>query len=142
MSIAAEWDLVAREICRGLEISVNIGYPALKRVYEETGDINVATVHTFIEILSLYPDTHIARCYGLRYTEDVREAVKRGMEKALMVSRWAEITLGAGGLLTKEGKKLLFKMDLELKREGLNPGATADLTATSLYLALLLGLRP
>ena len=142
MSAARKWDLVAREISSSLKVASEIGYPTFKRVYLETGDVNVATVHTYLEILSLHPDTHVARCYGARFAEDVREAVKKGMEKAVLVSRWAEVVLGAGGLLTREGRKLLFKMDLRLRREGLHPGAAADLTASSLYLALLTGLRP
>jgi triphosphoribosyl-dephospho-CoA synthetase len=40
-----------------------------------------------------------------------------------------------------EGRQALFKFDDELRSKGLNPGATTDLTVSSLMIAILYGLR-
>jgi len=141
MEVAAEWDTVARELVTALQIICNVGFPTVENLYFETYDINVATVHTYLKLLSLYPDSFIARNVGLKYTSDISEAVKIGMKTAEEVSEKAREILQLGGLKTPEGRRALFKFDGELKRRRLNPGTTADLTAASLMLAILNGLR-
>jgi len=141
MEISSRWDDVAREVAEALETSCNVGYPTLTRVYEETGDINVAVVHTYLKILSLRPDTFVARNFGLRYTEDIVKAVQLGMSVAREVSRRAGEALRLGGLTTEEGKKAVLELDKYLRKGGINPGTTADLTSSSLLVAILTGFR-
>ena len=105
--------------------------------------MNVATVHTYLRILSKVPDTFIARKVGLRAgIREVGEAVRKGMEVAMEVSRRAEEALDKGGLLSEEGRKLVEELDRDLRRNKLNPGTTADLTASSIFLSILSGFRP
>ncbi|MEM2793636.1 MAG: triphosphoribosyl-dephospho-CoA synthase, partial [Candidatus Methanomethylicia archaeon] len=49
--------------------------------------------------------------------------------------------LNAGGLLTEDGKRMIWSFDRELRNEGnkLNPGSTADLVASSIMISLLIG---
>ncbi len=141
MEVSSGWDDVAREVVEALETSCNVGYPTLTRVYEETGDINVAVVHTYLKILSLRPDTFVARNFGLRYTEDIVRAVELGMSVAREVSRRAGEALRLGGLTTEEGRRAVLELDENLRGRGINPGTTADLTASSLLVAMLTGLR-
>ena len=42
-----------------------------------------------------------------------------------------------GGILTQEGRYKLDQFDDELVKKGLNPGTTADLTASSIMAAYL-----
>jgi len=141
MEVSSRWDTVAREMVTALEISCNVGYLTLMKVYSETGDINVAVVHTYLKLLSLYPDTFVARHVGLRHTSDIAKAVEIGMGEAKEVSKRADEILRLGGLTTTVSREALFRFDEELRSRGLNPGTTADLTATSLLVAILSGLR-
>jgi len=130
MKICSKWDTICQELATGLEITFEVGYPALMRFYNKTHDINVATVHTFLTILAAIPDTLVAR--------------KQGTKIAEKISADAKDALAKGGLLTEEGKRALNRMDKELRtpENSLNPGTTADLTASSLMVATLCGLRP
>lgn len=125
--ISADYDLISREWVTAFEISFNIGSPYFTKLVDEVGDVNIATVHTFLKILSMYPDTLIAR--------------KAGLDKAREVSRRAYEVLSAGGLLTKDGRRMIWSFDKELKSRGnkLNPGSTADIVASSIMISLLTG---
>ncbi len=124
------WDSICAEWVSDFEATFEVGYPYLKRSLARSGDINSAVVDTFLFILSGKPDSLIRR--------------KSGLEKASEVSREAGLILEAGGSGSARGSDMLRKLDEELqKAEGaLNPGTTADLTAASIFVALLEGWRP
>jgi len=142
---AADWDDLSREWVNGMEISFDTGYPTLMEIFEETHDINVAVVHTFLTILSGFKsgDTCIARWVGLKETEDVRKAVEIGARKVKWISDKARMILQLGGLRTEEGREELRRLDEALRQGGgeLYPATAADLTASSLFIAVLHGLR-
>jgi triphosphoribosyl-dephospho-CoA synthase len=127
-----------------MKISFDLGYRTLMNVYEKTGDINIVTVHTFLTILAKHPDTFIARKVGLKQTKDIVRAVKIGLIEAKKVSRRAERVLKLGGMTSEAGRRALnqFDMDLRDPSSRLNPGTTADITASSLMIAILCGMRP
>jgi triphosphoribosyl-dephospho-CoA synthase len=91
---------------------------------------NTAIVDTFLKILSGYPDTLIAR--------------KAGHGKAREVSEKARDILKLGGMRTEKGRDNIFEMDRWLAEEEneLNPGTTADLIASILFIELLSGFKP
>jgi len=128
--ISAPWDSISSEWVNNYNITFNIGYPFFAQLLEEANDINTATVHTFLKILSEIPDTLIAR--------------KVGMPKAKEVSAQAKTVLEKGGLLTPEGRNIVLKFDKKLRASAhqLNPGTTADITSAVLALAILKGYRP
>lgn len=123
-------DSVAREWVTNFEVTFNVGFPAFKRAYLASGDFNKSTVQAFLEILSAEPDSTVLR--------------KAGRGEALRISRRASEILMAGGALTEEGLAQLYALDRELKEGGskLNPGSTADITASTLMVALLNGFKP
>lgn len=127
--LSQNYDLISKEYVTGFHIILNEGLPYFFKVFNNKNDVNIATVHTFLKILSNHPDTLIIR--------------KSGMKAAEMVSEKSSKILNADGLLTEEGKELLFNLDDELqKKEGkLNPGTIADLIAGILFMALLFGLK-
>jgi len=143
MKIASRWDTVAKELVTAMNISFTLGHPTLMDTFEKTKDVNTSTVHTYLTILSKVPDTFIARKIGLKENNDVEKAVDIGRKKIWWISREAEMILKKGGLTTKEGKKAIWNLDEKLQRQKglLNPGTTADLTASSLMISLLRGLR-
>lgn len=127
--IAAGYDDICSEWVRNYQITFHLAYPYLTTQLE-CKDLNTAVVHTFLKILSKHPDTFIAR--------------KVGVEEARQVSSDAKTALELGGLETSEGRKSILDLDRKLRASGnrLNPGTTADLTATALALCTLGGYRP
>lgn len=144
MRLSSKWDNVAREWATGFEAVFEVGARTFLTVASSTDDVNVATVHTFLTLLARYPDTFIARKVGVRKEPDIRRAVELGLEVSKEISEKAAKVLELGGLLTDAGREALFKLDSELRDPDnqLNPGTTADLTAASIFVALLCGYRP
>ena len=122
LDISASWDALAYELTHNYPVSFEVGYPVYKNLRKSHG-INYATVQTFLTILSRKPDTLISRKYDNTISERVKEDAK--------------IILDRGGILTEEGRSLLIKFDQDLMNHNYNPGTTADLTASSLMIALL-----
>lgn len=145
LEASSRWDGVAEELVSGLRTSLKIGLPSLIKTFKETRDLNVAIVHCFLSILSHKPDTLIARNVGLAKAPNasIDKAVRLGMDEARRISRRAKEALEAGGLTTSEGRNLIKGLDEELEAKGTayNPGTTADLTATSILLTLLSGVK-
>lgn len=129
MEISSKWDTISKEFVTALEISLKKGYPYFRRTYESTEDINIATVHTFLFLLSSIPDTLIQR--------------KLDSEAAKQVSQKAKEVFDLGGLLTKQGTDALNRFDRNLRNteNKYNPGTTADLITVILMTALLKGIR-
>lgn len=128
MKLSSGWDNISRELVTDLQITFEFGHPLVKDLYSRTKNMNATTVQTFLHILSKYPDTFIQRIHGRKVAEEVSKKASTIVEK--------------GGILTAEGRDLLQRFDEELRRRGINPGTTADLTASSLMLSILEGLRP
>jgi triphosphoribosyl-dephospho-CoA synthase len=128
--ISADRDSISKEWTNTFTISFETGFPEFESIYKKTEDVNCSTIHTFLKILSEFPDTLIAR--------------KRGEEEAVRISARAREVLEKGGCLTEEGNAELRKFDSELRdpENQLNPGTSADLTAASIMIALLNGFRP
>jgi len=128
--ISAPWDSISAEWVNGFHITFDIGYPYFKCIVNETRDINTASVHTFLKVLSEVPDTLIAR--------------KAGKKEAEWASNEAAKTLDAGGLTSRDGRNRLFTLDRKMHDADhkLNPGTTADIISAVLAVAILEGYRP
>jgi len=128
--ISSSRDSISSEWVNNYSITFNLGYPYFVEILEKTNNVNIATVHTFLKILSEVPDTFIAR--------------KLGSAKAKEISIQAQEVLEVGALTTREGKEKLSQFDDKLRdpKHRLNPGTTADLTAAVLAVAVLNGYRP
>jgi triphosphoribosyl-dephospho-CoA synthase len=128
--ISSSWDSISAEWVDNFPVTFDLGYPFFKQQLKETENINIATVHTFLKILSKVTDTLIIR--------------KAGADKARWVSCQARKILEIGGLTTERGIKGLSDLDRKLHDQAhrLNPGTTADITSAILALAVLDGYRP
>jgi triphosphoribosyl-dephospho-CoA synthase len=120
-------DNICLELVDGYPITFNVGFPALTESYINSSSINLAVLHTFLTILANYPDSLILR--------------KFGKAKANELSKRAAKIMTIGGVGTVEGQRELEEFDIELQEETekINPGTTADLVASSLFIYLLLG---
>jgi triphosphoribosyl-dephospho-CoA synthase len=121
LEMSAGWDRLSHELTHGMPVTFQTGFPVFRELKAKS--INQATVQTFLTILSQIPDTLIARKYG--------------DSKAREVSQGAKGILDEGGILTQEGRYKLEQFDEELVEKDLNPGTTADLTASSIMAAYL-----
>ena len=143
MKISSKWDNVAKEWASGMDICFNTGSRTIIEVYNKTHDINIAIVHTFLTILSTFPDTFIARKIGTKETPYIAKAVEIGIKKIEWITETARQVLKIGGLTTEHGRKAIFDFDSKLQSANgeYNPGTSADLTAGSLMIAFLFGFR-
>jgi triphosphoribosyl-dephospho-CoA synthase len=128
--LASPYDSITSEWVNNYPITFDLGYPYFIKQLEETGDLNIATVHAFIKILSEVPDTFISR--------------KVGQSKAESISAEAKEVLKQGGLTTPLGRNLIDKLDIRLRdpTHDLSPGTTADITEAVLALNNLKGYKP
>jgi triphosphoribosyl-dephospho-CoA synthase len=128
--LVAHRDSVCMELVTDYKTSFEVGYPYFKRELARTRDLNEATVNTYLKILSEIPDTLIAR--------------KTSIKRARWVTSRARRVLALGGLSTRSGLREIESLDDKLRAQPnlLNPGATADMTASVLALAMLSGYRP
>ncbi len=122
LDISSEWDMLSFELTNQMPVTFEVGFPLFKNVKMNYG-INKATIQTFLTILSEFPDTLISRKYGVNVAMEVLNDAKN--------------ILNTGGILNEEGYKLLKNFDQTLISKKLNPGTTADLTASSIMVALL-----
>ena len=124
-----DYDLIGSEYSTGFKIILDEGLPYLFQMYRDYADPNIATVNTFLKILSLHPDSLIIR--------------KSGTESAQFVSEFALKILQEGGISSQKGLELTIELDRKLheKKGKMNPGTTADLIAGILFCALIFGLK-
>lgn len=125
MRVAMDRDSIAREYATDFEITFTIGAPTLERSLHESNDSGSSVIQTYLTILSRVPDSLVAR--------------KCGAREAGRISREAGKILAIGGAFSEQGKRRLARWDHTLRQEGnrLNPGTTADLTASALFVVML-----
>jgi triphosphoribosyl-dephospho-CoA synthase len=128
--LSSSWDNISKELVTGMRVTFEIGHPTFMKTFEETQDVNAATVNTYLTILAKELDTLVIR--------------KNGETAAHDISKRASEIIEAGGLKSARGRRMVqsFDDDLSKKSGKLNPGTTADLTCSSIMVALLEGWRP
>lgn len=127
MRLAADRDGVAREYATDFAATFEVGAPALLAARCDQLPWADAVVETYLTLLAAFPDTHIAR--------------RVGFDAAADVSRRARRVLDRGGVRTADGRQETADLDRDLRdvQNSRNPGTTADLTAASIFAALLDG---
>jgi triphosphoribosyl-dephospho-CoA synthase len=124
MALAAERDTIAREYVTDYDVTFGIAVPALQRERGAGQGWSEAVQVAYLETLALVPDTLIAR--------------KEGVAASRAVSERAREVLGAGPAGSAQRKRATDAFDVELCGPGnrRNPGATADVMAAALFVAL------
>ena len=113
MKMAPGENLIARELVEGYRISLEGAEFILNFENSEK-----AVVELYYHLLSKYPDTLIIAKMGREYAEKVKELAKKA--------------------ITDDERR---ELDEKLLRDDANPGTIADLTASSIYLAIAEGWR-
>jgi triphosphoribosyl-dephospho-CoA synthase len=88
-------------------------------------DLNWAAVFVYAELLSQFPDSHIVRKHGDKYTEWVAAKMRRFLEEF------------GGATDPKQSMQTLSCLDTEFKSKGVNPGTTADMTVATILSVLI-----
>jgi triphosphoribosyl-dephospho-CoA synthase len=127
MAAAAQRDTIASEYVTDHAVTFELGLPALADSLGDGLRPRDAIVELALCLLAAVPDTLIAR--------------KRGAEAAGRVSAGARRVLAVGGVRNAGGWTALAEFDASLREDGnaLNPGTTADLVTSVLFVALLEG---
>lgn len=76
--------------------------------------------------------------YLMTVNEDTNIVARNNLETLEWVRRYANQILISGGMLTKEGMKVVYEMDREFIRRNISPGGSADLLAVTVMFDLLL----
>jgi triphosphoribosyl-dephospho-CoA synthase len=121
MSEAADRDLIARQYATDFADIFELGLPLLEAASEGGADPKWATLTTFLGFLSAYPDSHIVRKLG---AETARAVQREAAQYQSMLRAAEEPTQLLSAVLAWDGA---------LKRKGINPGTTADLTVATLF---------
>lgn len=127
MKLAQDRDAVAKEYVTGFEFTFELGYAALRQLWQQGCGVSQAILQTFLTILAQVPDSLIARKNGLAVAEHVSDLAKGVLER--------------GGIFTDRGRRDLQELDHTLRdqQHRLNPGTTADLTTAALFVLLTEG---
>jgi triphosphoribosyl-dephospho-CoA synthase len=103
------------------DFAVSIYYNAMSK----WGRQGWAAVSVYTDLLSQFPDSHIERKYGDRYSALVAGKMSQ-LSNELSKAESPEHTL-----------PLLYSMDQELKSRGINPGTMADMTVATVLTVFL-----
>ncbi len=130
MAEAAGRDRIARQYVTDYADVFELGTPALNRAMTQGWDPAWATLAVYLAFLAAFPDTHIVRRNGAAAAEQTRQFA-------------AELNDRMNSLQTPEALLPdLLAWDAALKRDGVNPGTSADLTVATLFAHRLRNVLP
>lgn len=118
---SVKYDLLASELLGGFRIVAHQASEYI-RWLGELKDPNRASAAVFVSLLSTYPDSLIARKGGRDVSEEIRSRAEQAMKLEIFSPKWLNE---------------MESLDEFLRERDLNPGTLADLTAASIFLALL-----
>ncbi|WP_247872864.1 triphosphoribosyl-dephospho-CoA synthase [Azospirillum sp. TSH64] len=133
MTAAAGRDLIARQYATAFADVFTFGVARGRSALRRGASPAEAASAIHLGFMALHPDTHIARKHGAAVAERVRE-------QAFRLERRLSTGSAFGGHPATAHRLLAF--DRALKRRGLNPGTSADLTVACLFVLRLAGELP
>lgn len=124
MRAAADRDTIARQYADNFRELFELVVPTLRTAHDQGWPLNLAIIHTQLNVMHAIPDSLIARKCGLEISQ---EAADR--------AGWV---LEAGAPTDETYQDRLAELDFWLRSDGhrRNPGTTADLIAAALYVAI------
>jgi triphosphoribosyl-dephospho-CoA synthase len=130
MAAAADRDRIARQYASCFADVFELGEPALVTMSEQTQDSRWATLAVYMAFLSAFPDSHVVRRHGAEIAETTRRTAGLFQRRLRSLQRPDELLAD------------LLVWDAELKRAGINPGTSADLTVATLFVNRLRSILP
>jgi triphosphoribosyl-dephospho-CoA synthase len=130
MAAAAAHDRIAYQYATDFEDIFELGEPLLAAALGRTPHLRWATLDVYLGFLSAFPDSHIARKHGSDAAEAIRRTAAPFHQRMLQAEP-------VDNLLPE-----LLSWDAKLKRDGVNPGTSADLTVATLFAHRLRSILP
>ena len=125
MKIAEDRDRIAKQYTTNYKDIFNFSVLRYNDGLSRFGRREWAGVLVFTGLLRQFPDSHIERKYGDKYSGWVLEQMTT-VDDALLDSRDPEQLL-----------PMLHEVDRQFKDKGINPGTTADLTVATVFVVLM-----
>ncbi|MGH8742673.1 MAG: triphosphoribosyl-dephospho-CoA synthase [Burkholderiales bacterium] len=120
MEEAQDRDSIARQYANGFADVFEFGVRRAKAVLSRRGDAEAAMLAVYLGWLARYPDSHVERKFG-------RVAAREVSARAAVLEAKLQSGRAPRGVQAE-----LNTFDAELKRDGINPGTSADLSVASL----------
>ena len=125
MHAAAHRDRIARHYATDFADIFEAGLTCARATAETGGNAALIAERVYWQFLTQIPDSHIARKFGSARAEEIRaQASALNVRLTCAVDEYA-------------ARALLLDLDAELKSAAINPGTTADLTVTTMFLYIL-----
>jgi triphosphoribosyl-dephospho-CoA synthase len=126
-TLAASYDAIAQEYTTDFAYTFNVLYPHLLKALNRHSSLEDAVLDSYLWTLSNRPDSLIQRKSGLQVANDIMARAQKIYQRIQKMpeTRWNEYLQPFDDYLRSEGSKL-------------NPGTTADLISSTLFIALLL----
>jgi triphosphoribosyl-dephospho-CoA synthase len=122
MVLAKNRDSIAKQYQNNFHEIFTIGLPNLTSAIKCEESIEWATALAYLTILSNVPDTLVCRKQSREHANAVSKKAKDLIDKINSINKLSHL------------KNDVIAWDNELKKEAINPGTTADLTAATLLL--------
>ena len=122
MNYASSYDYIALQYKESFDNIINNLAPKWREYFKNFNSDENATTALFLDLISVVPDSLIARKYGIDKAKEVSS-------KFLELSKEYSCSKNPNSLNNQ-----LLLMDSELKIQGLNPGTTADVVVASIFL--------
>jgi triphosphoribosyl-dephospho-CoA synthase len=121
MAEAADRDRIALQYVTEYADVFELGEPALNRATAQGWDPTWSTLAVYLSFVAAFPDTHIVRRNGAATAENIRRLAAELNDRMR--------PLQSPEMLLPD----LLTWDAALKRDGINPGTSADLTVATLF---------
>ena len=125
MHMSADQDQIAEQYSTGYKGIFEHNLPIYREFLDKWGSLEWATTAVFLSQWLRQPDSLIIRKKGLLKAREIND----------MIAPLASQVLASKDPM--EYKPSLLSLDSELKKIGINPGTTADLTVATLFVAML-----
>ena len=129
MQAASASDRIAWNYANGFHDIFGPGLQILRQARLAHAPAWWPTLRVYMHYLAAFPDSHVARKFGLLRAQEVQA-------RAALLSKPLAVGTEAAALLPS-----LLALDADLKKAGLNPGTSADLTVATLFAERLIAHR-
>ena len=120
MRAASGRDRIAAQYAHNFEDVIAVGLETIKYFINFWNSVEWATVGCYLTFMASFQDSHIRRKFGAQTAEHIR------IKTAIIADRFRR------AVKPEAMQRELMDYDRELKRDNINPGTSADLTAASL----------